>query len=310
MRLQSGDSSSALVRYLTDIRGGTLLTREEEADLARSARIGNRDAMNRLVVANLGFVVKVAGEYRHCGLPFEDLLAEGNLGLLEAARRFDVTRGTKFITFAVWWIRKSILTALAKGVGLVRIPDHQRRNLRRIRRAEESLVSELGRPPEREELARSLVLSAARLERELLLGSRTRSLDEPASRKGDVPLSEALPDTEATSGERDLLRREAIELVTRALECLDPQERCVLEYRYGLNKERSLVLREVGRRMGVSRERVRQIEVKALRRLRRTLAPRVRAGAFAVVGGPPVPPPIRTPRAGARIALETRSSPG
>lgn len=242
---------SALSHYLAEIRGGALLSREEEADLALRARAGDREALNRLVEANLGFVVKVAREYRHLGVPFEDLLNEGNLGLLEAARRYDGSRGTKFITFAVWWIRKAILAAVAQGSGLVRLPDYERRRLRRIRLAEGPLPQDAlhGYP-------------------------RTRSLDEPASREGETSLGERLTDDSATTSEEDLLQREAIELLCQTLERLEPQERRVLEYRFGLAAEPCLVLREVGYRMSVSRERVRQIEVCAMRRLRRLFVQR------------------------------------
>jgi RNA polymerase sigma factor (sigma-70 family) len=209
-------------------------------------------------------------------VPFEDLLNEGNLGLIQAVQRFDASRGTKFITFAVWWIRKEILAALARGMDPVRIPDYQRRKWRDIRRDEESLGRMLRRSPGREELARSLSFRPAKFyQAALLCNPRTRSLDEPASPESPSSLGDQLPDVTAISGEEDLLRREAIELVTRTLARLRPQERRVLEYRYGLRAGNGLVLSEVGRRMSVSRERVRQIEVQAIRRLRQLLANRL-----------------------------------
>ena len=266
---------SALARYLAEIPKVPLLTREEEVDLALRARDGDSEAMNRLVEANLGFVVMIAARYRQYGVPFEDLLNEGNLGLIQAVQRFDASRGIKFITFAVWWIRKAILAALSRGMDPVRIPDYQRRKWRDIRRAEESLGRVLRRAPGREELARSLSYRPAKFdEATLLCNPRARSLDEPSTPEGQSSLGEQLADETAISGEEDLLRREAIELVTRTLARLRPQERRVLEYRYGLRAGNGLVLSEVGRRMSVSRERVRQIEVQAIRRMRRLLANR------------------------------------
>jgi RNA polymerase sigma factor (sigma-70 family) len=268
---------SALTRYLSEIRRRPSLSREEEAGLARRASRGNRQALNDLVEANLGFVVKVACEYRNLGLPLEDLLNEGNLGLLQAAQRFDVERGNKFITFAVWWIRKAILSALNQHVGLVRIPENHRRKLRHIRDAEQSLVKSLGRRPEREEIARALSHTASEVDAALLHDVRSRSLTDPIGPDSDTPLSEMLTDDTAVSGEEDVLRTEATALVTEALRELDPQEREVLGYRFGLLDRAPLVLREVGSIMGVSRERVRQIEVKATRRLRRILLRRMSA---------------------------------
>jgi RNA polymerase primary sigma factor len=269
---------SVLTRYLNDIQGRPTLSRSEEASLARRAHKGNPKALNDLVEANLGFVVKVACEYRNLGLPLEDLLNEGNLGLLQAARRFDAERGAKFITFAVWWIRKAILAALNEHVGLVRVPENHRRKLRRIRDAERSLRGSLGRQPDREEIARHLSHSPSEMDAALLHDIKSRSLAEPLGRDSSTPLAELLTDDKATNCEEDILRNEATSLVVEALNELDPQEREVLGYRFGLRDRPALVLREVGDLMGVSRERVRQIEGKATRRLRRILLRRMSAG--------------------------------
>lgn len=274
MQSPQDQDRSALTRYLSEIRRRPSLSREEEAGLARS---GSRKALNVLVEANLGFVVKVACEYRNLGLPLEDLLNEGNLGLLKAAQRFDAERGTKFITFAVWWIRKAILAALNQHVGLVRVPENHKRKLRRIRDAEQSLVRSLGRIPKREEIASLLSHTPAEMDATLLHDVKSRSLTDPIGRDNDTPLSELLMDDEATSGEEEILRNEATTLVAEALKELDPQEREVLGYRFGLHDRPPLVLREVGAIMGVSRERVRQIEVKATQRLRKILLRRMSA---------------------------------
>lgn len=271
---------SALKRYLSEIRGRRRLSREEEVGLARRASGGNRQALNDLVEANLGFVVKVACEYRNLGLPLEDLLNEGNLGLLHAAQRFDAERGNKFVTFAVWWIRKSILAALNQHVSLVRIPENHRRKIRRIRDAEQSLTRSLGRKPEREEVARELSHTPSEMEAALLHDVKGKSLSDPIAPDSDTPLSDLLTDA-AANGEEDMLRSEATMLVVEALKELTPQEREVLGYRFGLRERPALVLREVGDIMGVSRERVRQIEVKATQRLRKMLLGRLSASSTA-----------------------------
>ena len=276
MQFVQDQDRSALTRYLSEIRRRPSLSREEEVGLARRARDGNRQALNVLVEANLGFVVKIACEYRNLGLPLEDLLNEGNLGLLKAAERFDAERGNKFITFAVWWIRKSILGALNQHVSLIRIPENHRRKLRRIRDAERSLVRTLGRTPEREEIASELSHTPDEMDTTLRHDVRSRSLTDPVGPDSDTSLSDLLTD-EAATGEENMLQREATALVTEALKELDPQERQVLGYRFGLHDRAPLVLREVGDLMGVSRERVRQIEVKATQRLRRILLRRMSA---------------------------------
>jgi RNA polymerase primary sigma factor len=262
--------------YISQLRGRRLLDRDEEGRLARLARAGDRRAMERLIEANLGFVVKVAAEYRNMGLPFEDLLGEGNVGLIEAARRFDADQGTKFITFAVWWVRKAILAALNDHVGVVRVPENHRRKLRRIRDAEQALTGALGRPPERSEVARSLSSSGDRIDDTLRRDPRVRSLTEPAGREGSPPLLEVVADEDASTGEEELLRDEMRTLIAAALSELGAQERLVLDYRFGLSSGSRLALREVGCKLGVSRERVRQIEVKAKGRLRRILERRTR----------------------------------
>ena len=276
MQFVQDQDRSALTRYLSEIRRRPSLSREEEVGLARRARDGNRQALNVLVEANLGFVVKIACEYRNLGLPLEDLLNEGNLGLLKAAERFDAERGNKFITFAVWWIRKSILGALNQHVSLIRIPENHRRKLRRIRDAERSLVRTLGRTPEREEVASELSHTPDEMDTTLRHDVRSRSLTDPIGPDSDTSLSDLLTD-EAATGEENMLQREATALVTEALKELDPQERQVLGYRFGLHDRAPLVLREVGDLMGVSRERVRQIEVKATQRLRLILLRRMSA---------------------------------
>ena len=153
MESTQNDRSSVLSRYFAEIRGYPLLTKDEEMNLARNVKLGRREALNELIESNLSFVVKVASEYRNLGLPLEDLLNEGNIGLIEAGHRFDASKGTKFITYAIWWIRKSILRALSEHSNLVRVPTYQMKKVREIRDAESSLRRSLGRAPKREEIS-------------------------------------------------------------------------------------------------------------------------------------------------------------
>ncbi|HNX19463.1 MAG TPA: sigma-70 family RNA polymerase sigma factor, partial [Acidobacteriota bacterium] len=150
---RNNSDRSVLSRYFSEIRAYPLLTKEQEQQLAHRVRKGDKDAFEHLVASNLSFVVKVASEYRNLGLPLEDLLNEGNLGLIEAARRYDPEKGTKFITYAIWWIRKAILKALAEQVNLVRVPTYQMKKVKQVREAEHTLRKELGRAPERHEIS-------------------------------------------------------------------------------------------------------------------------------------------------------------
>ncbi len=268
------DRSSLLTRYFAEIREYPLLSKEQERMLAREVKRGDQKALHELVESNLSFVVKVASEYRNLGLPFEDLLNEGNLGLIEAARRYDAAKGTKFITYAIWWIRKSILKALSEHAALVRVPTYQMKKVREIREAENALRRTLGRKPRRDEISERLAKSVRKIDQTLQLRMREVSLEEKVGRDRDTPLCDYLVDRNGTDPEADLIKREASCLVTEALACLTEQERTVLTYRFGLTGGSPLTLKEIGKKMGISRERVRQIECQAKTRLRRMFARR------------------------------------
>jgi RNA polymerase primary sigma factor len=219
----------------------------------------------------LSFVVKVASEYRNFGLPLEDLLNEGNVGLIEAARRFDASKGTKFITYAIWWIRKSILRALSERSTLVRVPTYQVKKVREIRETERALSASLGRAPERHEISAELARRPDQIDEALQLVLREVSLDLRVGKDNDQPLVDYLADDSVPSIEDDLIRREDHGIVAQAMRELSLQEKQVVCYRYGIGiaEGQARTLKEVGKIMRISRERVRQIECRAKKRLRK-----------------------------------------
>ena len=269
METTSKERSSVLSRYFSEIREYPLLTKDEELVLAEGVKNGDRAALNELIESNLSFVVKVSIEYRNLGLPFEDLLNEGNIGLIEAAHRYDASKGTKFITYAIWWIRKSILKALSEHSNLVRVPNYQMKKVREIRDAEASLRRSLGRAPERAEISKRLSKSVNKIDQVLQFSMREVSLDEKIGKDRDKPISDYLVDPACSSPEDDMIHRESSSLVGEAMSHLTEQERVVVAFRFGLAGGPPLTLKEIGEKMGISRERVRQIECQAKARLRK-----------------------------------------
>jgi len=272
MEYRPQERSSSVSKYLSDIGEFPILTREEEHTLAEGLNERDQDgALNELVESNLSFVVKIASEYRNLGLPFEDLLNEGNIGLIEAAHHFDHNRGTKFITYAIWWIRKSILRALSQHSNLVRIPNYQLKKVKNVRATERALVRSLGRRPDREEISRELQSTIAKIDEILQIKLRELSLDDKIGRDKDTPISDYLVDEGSTNPEEELLREESQSLIRLALKDLSEQEQTVLVNRFGLEGGRTFTLKEIGERMGISRERVRQIEAQAKKRLKKLI---------------------------------------
>lgn len=263
-----GDGST-LGRYFREIRRYPLLSREEETELGRQAQGGSREAVDRLVESNLRFVVKIAKEYRHRGVPFEDLVSEGNLGLIEAARRYDPGRGTKFSNWAVWSIRKAILMALTEQMSVVRLPASQVSRMQEVRGAERSLRGTLGRDPEAEELAERLPKKLAALDPIHRHGLRFSSLDERVAEDSDLTLDEALEDQGRPSVEHRLLEIEAIATARESYEELDGPLKTVIAHRLGLDGNAPLTLSDLGRRIGMTHEGVRKIECRAKDRLRK-----------------------------------------
>jgi len=246
----------------------------DDAATARLAARGCIASRNALVETHLPFVVRLARDHRGMGIPVEDLVHDGVLGLIEAARRFDPDRGNRFLTFASWWIRKALLGALARGTGVVPVPSYQRRRMAEIREAESELHRALGRRPRAEEVSARLGRSVERVHRTLRRQRREVRIDHPTGSGDDRPLVERLSRGHEDSPEADLLRGELDRSLRSELDRLGRREREVLSWRFGLDGEPPRSLQEISLRIGVSRERVRQIELEARGKLRKRLARR------------------------------------
>ena len=254
--------------YLKEIGQVPLLSAEEEQTLARAARAGDADARRRLSEANLRLVVSVAKRYAGRGLPFLDLIQEGNLGLMKAAEKFEPDRGFKFSTYATWWIRQSITRAIADQGRTIRIPVHLVESINRVKKTAGELLRRTGREPTAEEIAAQLDMEPARVRELIQLAQDPISLETPVGEEEDAHLEDFIQDDEAgvpaDEAGRQLLRRELMNV----LKSLTPREERVIALRFGLEDGRARTLEELGREFNVTRERVRQIEAKALRKLR------------------------------------------
>ena len=254
--------------YLKEIGQVPLLSAEEEQTLARAARAGNADARRRLSEANLRLVVSVAKRYAGRGLPFLDLSQEGNLGLMKAAEKFEPDRGFKFSTYATWWIRQSITRAIADQGRTIRIPVHLVEHINRVRKTAGELLRKNGREPTAEEIAVRLEMEPDRVRELLQLAQEPVSLETPVGEEEDAHLEDFIQDEEAgipvDEAGRQLLRRELMSV----LKSLTPREERVITLRFGLDDGRPRTLEELGKEFNVTRERIRQIEAKALRKLR------------------------------------------
>ena len=261
----SGDS---LRQYLREIGKTPLLTPDEEQELARRVSEGDEDAIVRMADSNLRLVVSIAKHYRDRGLPLQDLIQEGNLGLLKAIEKFDYTRGYKFSTYATWWIRQAISRSIADNARTIRVLVHMVETINRIRRESRQLQQELGREATETELAEASGLTVEKLREVLKITPDPVSLDTPVGEDEDSPLSSFI--TAGTQAEPEKATEAALlkEQVRQLLGTLDERERRVLELRYGIGGDRARTLEEVGKEFGVTRERIRQIEAKALRKLR------------------------------------------
>lgn len=256
-----------LDKYLQDIGREPMLTPDEEVELAQRISAGDRAALDRLVRANLRFVVSVAKQYQNQGLALPDLINEGNLGLIKAAKKFDETRGFKFISYAVWWIRQSILQALAEQSRIVRLPLNQVGSLNKIQRAIASFEQEHLRKPSPQEIADQLDIPVEKVKESYRVSGRSVSVDSPLSDGEDSTLLDVMSDSDAAPTDAALNHESLAMELQRALESLPDRERDIVESCYGIGRE-ELSLEEIGDRFGLTRERVRQIKEKALRHMK------------------------------------------
>ncbi len=260
--------SQSLDKYLQEIGKVELLDPEEEIDLARRIKKGDQIALEKLTKANLRFVVSVAKQYQNQGLSLGDLINEGNLGLIKAAKRFDETRGFKFISYAVWWIRQSILQALAEQSRIVRLPLNRVGALNKIGKAFSTLEQEFEREPSASELAEELDMSLFEVADTLKISGRHLSMDAPFIQGEDNRLLDVIQDERTPMPDFTLIKESLSKEVERALSTLTEREAEVIRLYFGLGREHSLTLEEIGEKFQLTRERVRQIKEKAIRRLR------------------------------------------
>ncbi len=258
----------SLDKYLQDICSEELLTPEKEVELAQRIKAGDQKALDKLTKANLRFVVSVAKQYQNQGLSLPDLINEGNVGLIKAAKRFDETRGFKFISYAVWWIRQSILQAIAENSRIVRLPSNQLGTLNKMKKEMAKLEQELERQPSEEELAERMGESVEKVKTVLGISGRHISIDAPLVADEDVNFVDVLP-SEDTPPTDDLLMKESLATeIERSLSTLTEYEREVIKMYFGIGIPHALSLDEIAMKFGLTRERVRQIKEKGLKRLR------------------------------------------
>ena len=262
--------SQSLDKYLQEIGKEGLITADMEVQLAQRIKAGDGTALEKLVKANLRFVVSVAKQYQNQGLSLPDLINEGNLGLIKAAQRFDETRGFKFISYAVWWIRQSILQALAEQSRIVRLPLNQVGSLNKINKAFAKLEQEFERPPSADELATLLELPPEKVADTMKVSGRHISMDAPFVEGESNSLLDVLPNNDSAPADRMLLNESLSKEIERALSTLTERERDVVKLFFGIAINHGLTLEEIGAKFDLTRERVRQIKEKAIRRLRHT----------------------------------------
>ncbi len=261
--------SASLDKYLQEIGKEELITVEEEVELAQRIKKGDQIALEKLTRANLRFVVSVAKQYQNQGLSLPDLINEGNLGLIKAAEKFDETRGFKFISYAVWWIRQSILQALAEQSRIVRLPLNQVGSLNKINKAFSKFEQENERKPTSEELGKALDLPSEKVSDTLRVSGRHVSVDAPFVTGEENSLLDVLENGDSPSADNTLIDESLSREIERALATLTERERDIIRYFFGINCQ-EMTLEEIGEKFGLTRERVRQIKEKAIRRLRHT----------------------------------------
>jgi len=265
---QNTRENQSLDRYLQEIGEVPLLKPEAEIELARRIKRNDQDALEKLTKANLRFVVSVAKQYQNQGLTLGDLINEGNLGLIKAAKRFDETRGFKFISYAVWWIRQSILQALAEQSRVVRLPLNRVGALNKIGKAFSNLEQEFEREPSASEIAEELAMTPYEVSDTLKISGRHLSMDAPFTQGEDNRLLDVIQNDRQPSPDSNLMQESLRKEVDRALSTLTKREAEVVKLYFGLDQEHPLTLEEIGEQFNLTRERVRQIKEKAIKRLR------------------------------------------
>ncbi len=270
---RSSHDEGSLDLYLKDISAYPLISREEEVALAQRIHLSDQEALDKLVRSNLRFVVSVAKKYQNQGVSLSDLINEGNLGLIRAAHKFDETKGIKFISYAVWWIRQAILQALAEQSRIVRVPLNRAGTLHRIGKRANALLQELGRDPTHEEIAAGMVAQGMDITEEevaktMSISQTHLSLDAPMTPGEDSRLLDFLPDTLNPTPDELMFEKALVESIEEALSHLQERESKILRLYFGLDGSEPMTLEEIGSLLGITRERVRQIKEKALSRLR------------------------------------------
>ncbi|MFK5854790.1 MAG: RNA polymerase sigma factor RpoD/SigA [Bacteroidota bacterium] len=263
-------NTASLDKYLQDIGKEGLITAEEEVKLARRIKAGDKIALEKLTKANLRFVVSVSKQYQNQGLSLPDLINEGNLGLIKAAQRFDETRGFKFISYAVWWIRQSILQALAEQSRIVRLPLNQVGSLNKLRKVTSKLEQQLERPPSESEIADELEIPSHKVKSTMQIATRYVSMDAPLLSDEDSKFLDFFIPKDIEETDEPLLKESLGNEIQRSLSALDQKERDIINMYFGIGNNYSLTLEEIGAKFNLTRERVRQIKEKAIRRLRHT----------------------------------------
>jgi len=262
--------TASLDKYLQEIGRVDLITADEEVILAQKIKQGDHMALEKLAKANLRFVVSVSKQYQNQGLSLPDLINEGNLGLIKAAQRFDETRGFKFISYAVWWIRQSILQALAEQSRIVRLPLNKIGSINKINKTFAALEQELGRAPNHEEIAEKLDVTVREVKESMKNAGRHVSMDAPLIQDEDTNMYDIIRENDTPTPETGLLYDSLRKEISRAISTLTPRESDVVKLYFGLDGAHPMTLEEIGERFDLTRERVRQIKEKAIRRLKHT----------------------------------------
>ena len=266
--MADGKDQTTLNLYIQQMAKHPLLTPEEEKELAKKAKEGDKEALKKLVEGNLRFVVNVAKNFMGWGVPLTDLIAAGNLGLIEAAKRFDPDKDVKFISYAVWWIRQAIMQTIFQQTGAVRIPVKESLFISKLKETYEKLKEKLGREPTVEEIAKEVDASPKKIKQALQIVRMPVSLDMPVGEDEDTTLVDLMSKKGTEDVEKEVVEEELHKQLESLLNVLDEREKEIIKHRYGLEGVEPKTLNEVGEMLGISRERVRQLENRALKKLR------------------------------------------